>query len=558
MSPLNEEVHMPWIIPHLEHLFNNEPLQQLLDNFCADACDLTGFSRAILVSTAPNAEAVGIYNIPESVRNAVIENLKFTGSVSDLNPPESLVKQFQVKNTFISFIPEESESPLPKTILSKDFKTKGTWKSKDVLFLLLYSANGEYLGNLRLTEPSDFNRPNFNDSETVQTFNEIAIIGGRIIDYYLRCQHLRFSELIYMYSFDQLDHPLLLINDKGQVYRANYALNEICQKHQVKPSDLIKLIKAQNAKQWEMLIKMANSTNLHLVFKPLGAKNKLEFDIQAKPLIPNTNFASILDFKMLTEENKLKKGKDEPEFEEEKIEDWKTSEDQEKGIDQKVESVEEVSIPEKKPQKVEETLTTDQIDALIEISGNIAQYLSVVSGNIELMKMTLTNEAHLKLVDVMLVAVDKINQQLLKIKELDKPRMAKEKIGKEKKKITIKPQGILCVEDEPQILELLTAIVKQCNEEVLTAENGKEAWDLINQGKIPKMVISDVRMPLMTGFDLLKNIRDAGLEIPVILISGFWSEDTIQAAKRLGVTEFMPKPFPVGKLIEHIKSVSES
>ncbi|MCX7835494.1 MAG: response regulator [bacterium] len=566
MSPLNNEVILPWIFPHFDSLLSNEPLQSLLDRYCKDACDLTGFTKAVAVSIATNAEAVGISNIQENLRKAILENLQYSGSASDMNPPEALVKQYQMNNNYISFIPEESNSPLPKTILSKDFIARGTWKPKDALYLLLYSENGEYLGNLRLADPSDYNRPNFNDPETIQIFNEIAIVGGRLIDYYLRWQRLRGSELLYMYAFDQTSNFIMLINDKGQFLRANYAFNEFCQNHHTKTSDLIKLIKAQNSKQWEYLIKNAESVHLTLTFKPLGAKSKLEFDIVAKPLIPNTNYASILELKLVSDENKESKPL-------EKTKSEKKTKAEESEVETFEKSLEETSfeseIEEKRhtaennassalPQKQQSELTSEQMDILMEISGNIAQHLSIVSGNVELMKMDEKNETHLKIMDIILVAVDRINQQLQKIRDLDKIHNKPEIVQHPRKSKQIKPKGVLCVEDEPQILELLSAIVKQCNEEVITAENGKEAWEYISQGNLPKLVISDVRMPFMSGFELLRNIRNSELNIPVILISGFWSEDTIQEAKKLGVVDFMPKPFPVAKLIQHINSITRS
>lgn len=545
MNPTIEDEILPWIFPHIDALLSNEPLQTLLDRYCQDVCDLTGFSKATVISITSGAEAVGICNIPEEIRSVVKEDLSNKKPSIELNPTESVLKKRQMKRMRVVFFPEEGDISFPQSVLSFDYAPQGTWQPKDVLFLLLYSLEGEFLGSVRLTEPIDHNRPDFDDANIVQALNEVAIAGGRLIDYFLKWQRLRGSEMLFTYALDCFSIPVMLINDKGQLFRANHSINELCLQHHLKPNDFVKLLKAQNHQLWEIHTKKSVQTQMKLQVKPINAKVPFFFDVIAKPLIPNSNFATLLEFHIPQVEK--------TETRDERKETQIVNEiHEEPGTPPKELQVEEPQV-ELQKSFIQTKLSEDQIPALISISGEIAQQLSVISGNVELMKMYSEDESQLPLIDKIMVAVENINSQLLKIRELDKKEEPAEVTDQDPPK---QPVGILCVEDEPHILELLSEIVKRCGEEVITAEDGKKAWEMIQEGVYPKMIISDVKMPHMDGFELLRHIRTVDIKTPVILISGFWSEDTIQEARKLGVTDFMAKPFPVGKLMKHIKSIT--
>lgn len=79
---------------------------------------------------------------------------------------------------------------------------------------------------------------------------------------------------------------------------------------------------------------------------------------------------------------------------------------------------------------------------------------------------------------------------------------------------------VLIVEDERSLLELLALLIEELGYEVLTAGNGKEALQII-ENEDPALVISDVMMPIMDGYSLVKQIRlrpDWG-HIKVVLLS---------------------------------------
>lgn len=116
---------------------------------------------------------------------------------------------------------------------------------------------------------------------------------------------------------------------------------------------------------------------------------------------------------------------------------------------------------------------------------------------------------------------------------------------------------VLVVDDIPDILKLLDATLKFKGYRVVTARNGKEALDAI-QEELPALVIADILMPAMDGFSLLRRIRlDPNTRhIPVIFLSATYvgSEDK-DFARALGVTRFMEKPVDWDKFLPVISEI---
>jgi len=107
------------------------------------------------------------------------------------------------------------------------------------------------------------------------------------------------------------------------------------------------------------------------------------------------------------------------------------------------------------------------------------------------------------------------------------------------------PQGpILVVEDVSNIRDLLQYTLKFKGYPVITAHNGEDALEKISQER-PALIISDVLMPVMDGFDLCQRIRGnpETSEIPIILISATYIAPEDRAfALRLGAVRFLEKP----------------
>ncbi|MDP6356424.1 MAG: response regulator [Planctomycetota bacterium] len=107
---------------------------------------------------------------------------------------------------------------------------------------------------------------------------------------------------------------------------------------------------------------------------------------------------------------------------------------------------------------------------------------------------------------------------------------------------------ILLVDDEPLILEILTEYFRTNSETaVRSVADGKRALEEMLT-EPPDLVITDLSMPEMDGFELIENMERLGLQIPVIVISGKASQQDQKRAKDLGAQEFLTKPLNLESL----------
>lgn len=102
---------------------------------------------------------------------------------------------------------------------------------------------------------------------------------------------------------------------------------------------------------------------------------------------------------------------------------------------------------------------------------------------------------------------------------------------------------VLVVDDEPAIRELLTAFLEDEGYQVLTAANGQEGLSSLAQYR-PSLVISDIMMPLMNGYELCRQMHSHPVyrEIPLILMSAALKPGTLNDC---AVAGFMDKPFNI-------------
>jgi two-component system response regulator HydG len=123
---------------------------------------------------------------------------------------------------------------------------------------------------------------------------------------------------------------------------------------------------------------------------------------------------------------------------------------------------------------------------------------------------------------------------------------------------------ILLVDDEASNLDSLERIFAREGLEVLRAESGKDALDLVRKRKID-VVLTDLMMPGMSGVDLLKAVRQLSAETEVIVMTAFGTVENAVEAMREGAYDFITKPLKrahvlavVGKVIEKLSLVTEN
>jgi two-component system, NtrC family, response regulator PilR len=102
--------------------------------------------------------------------------------------------------------------------------------------------------------------------------------------------------------------------------------------------------------------------------------------------------------------------------------------------------------------------------------------------------------------------------------------------------------SVLIVDDEQMMRNLLEKILIREGYKILSAENGAEALEILQLQSVD-IVISDIKMPRMNGFDLLKVLKEEHPDIGVIMMTAYGDTYTVKDALLLGADEYITKPF---------------
>ncbi len=118
---------------------------------------------------------------------------------------------------------------------------------------------------------------------------------------------------------------------------------------------------------------------------------------------------------------------------------------------------------------------------------------------------------------------------------------------------------ILVVEDEPSLQKLLEYQLKRLGHEIRVAPDGKQALEMAKSDR-PDLVLLDVMLPVMGGFQVLKSLQDDKTtnKIPVIMLSAKGQQHDIAAGIEKGVFDYITKPFNIPTLAERIKKALAS
>jgi two-component system OmpR family response regulator len=116
------------------------------------------------------------------------------------------------------------------------------------------------------------------------------------------------------------------------------------------------------------------------------------------------------------------------------------------------------------------------------------------------------------------------------------------------------PGRLLVVDDEKTILELLSGSLRLAGFEVTTAASGAEAVRAAASHR-PDLVLLDVMMPDGDGFEALRRMRSAGIEVPVIFLTARDEEPDRVNGFDLGADDYVTKPFSLNELLGRIRAV---
>jgi DNA-binding response OmpR family regulator len=115
---------------------------------------------------------------------------------------------------------------------------------------------------------------------------------------------------------------------------------------------------------------------------------------------------------------------------------------------------------------------------------------------------------------------------------------------------------ILIAEDERDIRDLITFTLRFAGHEVIPTANGEEAY-LTAQTALPDLILMDVRMPRMTGYEACEQLKasQATKDIPVVFLSAKGQESEVRTGLDVGAEEYILKPFSPDQLTEKIKQL---
>jgi CheY-like chemotaxis protein len=122
------------------------------------------------------------------------------------------------------------------------------------------------------------------------------------------------------------------------------------------------------------------------------------------------------------------------------------------------------------------------------------------------------------------------------------------------KEAVVAQPTVLVAEDDKLIRTIFAEIVEGEGFDVVEADNGQRALDIVTSRKID-MIISDMKMPVMNGFDLLVAVKKSHPEIPVTVITGFNSEYLEADAMAAGADAYITKPFRVDDVSETLRKM---
>src|SRR5471030_135442 len=107
---------------------------------------------------------------------------------------------------------------------------------------------------------------------------------------------------------------------------------------------------------------------------------------------------------------------------------------------------------------------------------------------------------------------------------------------------------ILIVEDDKELRELFCTVLLKNGYKTTSAKDGTEALDVLDKEYID-LIISDIMMPNMDGFELVKAIRDALFSLPILMITAKESFEDKQRGFLLGTDDYMVKPINVNEMV---------
>jgi CheY-like chemotaxis protein len=121
------------------------------------------------------------------------------------------------------------------------------------------------------------------------------------------------------------------------------------------------------------------------------------------------------------------------------------------------------------------------------------------------------------------------------------------------------PHRVLVVEDEPENRLFIGLMLRTEGFDVIEAEDGPAALEMLRTQPLPELILLDVMMPGLNGWQVFENLRAAPQwrKIPVIMLTALAQRADVERAVQLGVDGYLTKPFEPADLIHTIEEMLE-
>jgi DNA-binding NtrC family response regulator len=117
---------------------------------------------------------------------------------------------------------------------------------------------------------------------------------------------------------------------------------------------------------------------------------------------------------------------------------------------------------------------------------------------------------------------------------------------------TDEPNKILVVDDSPQISKAVSDLLGASGYAVRTAPSGERALQILETATFD-LIITDLKMTGMTGIDLAKKVQEKVPGVPIVILTGFGDMDSVISALRLGVADYLKKPFSIDEVLSVVE-----
>ncbi len=114
----------------------------------------------------------------------------------------------------------------------------------------------------------------------------------------------------------------------------------------------------------------------------------------------------------------------------------------------------------------------------------------------------------------------------------------------------IQTKHILIADDETSITDLLTDLLVEAGYEVDCVHTGTDVLEKLKGSANYQLVLMDVNMPGLDGLEVLEQIRQKSLDLPVIMITGFGTSSIAIRAMQMGASDYLHKPFNLDRLCQ--------